>query len=925
MTEDIVPIAEDTNQQQNEVRSDSKDTFENLELIDTLSPVEQVDNEYSGPLSKEIISSILELDIPDNYFTREIPTSASFVIEEGDMKKLLSNRSVRSFKRDTWESLFFRKVKESNPYSSFQVTTSRLSQAMQRRRKPGSPFFSANAHCTFSDCNIKLHLEMQDTKVVNVTYSGRLKHDINEIRQRPIKGADRDSLKQHFKGGIKPLSYFLDQLQQLSPESLVSGNRDGLGKNSQVYAQIAAESRQGGRMDKNVLLSLQELKEEMKRKQEGGFIQKICASPCYILYWSNYGVELYNERAKKDALFWDATGSVVRRQEDGKQFLYYELAIRNPIKGKMGIPLTAMLTTDQTLATVLDWLRSFRQAEKQRFGHSSSKIVKFPKLIINDQAMVFILAALKEFNGESLDNFLCRAWNIISGTAEIIDTTKTIVHLCASHFMHTAKLHLKKKDISGHKLKMFLYIIGLLMNCDNILDAQELLFDVYVTLGSETINIENQKFYDRLLRKINAFNSSADNKVLEVLENNAENNPDVNPNRYTEEEFQLLGSTSPFKDWNIEIMSNAQKLLCNISEHSTFGSYVNPLYSTTFSEYLKKKLMPLFPLWGSILLGDLSRYNEQYPQQMKTENENMFNSLENIGKTYSTIENRFRILKHIYLGGRTQHRLDEFSERLKTSTIGIQKLVAHDCLKFKSFIKKPFRRQVQTSKKKQAIHTYRKKSPKKQILVEEQWNKRKNQPENLKDKHGKYQQAPSEEIKLKQTPFKKDNNDTMPFSDSSSFGETNKIRGKKPHKEMNNETCQPFCGLSNYGSSCWLNSVLQALVHSQMSCSVLESPDMCIDLTGKSTSNSEIAIQDIVKVWRYMKNSANFGTNVQDSILKSAFRSVVAAIPTFSHTEQQDAHEFNSHVIADMANILIDNSLEYHHTEECNVCKKKRI
>ena len=274
MTEDIVPIAEDTNQQQNEVRSDSKDTFENLELIDTLSPVEQVDNEYSGPLSKEIISSILELDIPDNYFTREIPTSASFVIEEGDMKKLLSNRSVRSFKRDTWESLFFRKVKESNPYCSFQVTTSRLSQAMQRRRKPGSPFFSANAHCTFSDCNIKLHLEMQDTKVVNVTYSGRLKHDINEIRQRPIKGADRDSLKQHFKGGIKPLSYFLDQLQQLSPESLVSGNRDGLGKNSQVYAQIAAESRQGGRMDENVLLSLQELKEEMKRKQEGGLFKK---------------------------------------------------------------------------------------------------------------------------------------------------------------------------------------------------------------------------------------------------------------------------------------------------------------------------------------------------------------------------------------------------------------------------------------------------------------------------------------------------------------------------------------------------------------------------------------------------------------------------------------------------------------------------
>ena len=332
-----------------------------------------------GPLSRETISSILETDIPDRYFTKVIPRIASFKINESDMKHLLSNRNGRSFRRDSWQSLFFQKVKETNPYCCFQVLRSRLSTAAKRKRKFGSPFFLVLAKCTFVDCTMTFKLEMHDNSTAKVTFTGDLKHDIKEIRHRPIKGEARDQLKNQFKGGIKPMAHYLEQLQKLPTEYLVSGNRDGLGKNSRVFAQIAAESRQAGRMDDSVFQSLQELKEEMKLKVNGGgFIQKICASPCYILYWSKFGIELYNERAKKDALYWDATGSVVRKQEDGKQFLYYELAIRNPIKGKMGIPLTAMLTSDQSLSTVLDWIRCFRQAEKQRYGHNNTKIVKFP-------------------------------------------------------------------------------------------------------------------------------------------------------------------------------------------------------------------------------------------------------------------------------------------------------------------------------------------------------------------------------------------------------------------------------------------------------------------------------------------------------------------------------------------------------------------
>ena len=58
--------------------------------------------------------------------------------------------------------------------------------------------------------------------------------------------------------------------------------------------------------------------------------------------------------------------------------------------------------------------------------------------------------------------------------------------------------------------------------------------------------------------------------------------------------------------------------------------------------YLCENDLPIFPFWSTILPGDLVRFNEDYAS----------------GKhliactTNSLIENRFRILKHMYLNDR---------------------------------------------------------------------------------------------------------------------------------------------------------------------------------------------------------------------------------------------------------------------------------
>lgn len=191
-----------------------------------------------------------------------------------------------------------------------------------------------------------------------------------------------------------------------------------------------------------------------KSKEDGfGFIQQLSIKPFTIQYWSEEGLRLYHSLAQKDVLFWDATGSVVRKGDDGKRFLYYELALRHPVKGKMGIPVSSMVTDDQSLPTIQNWIARFRHDEKKLFGHGN---VAQPKMIISNVFWVFIIAALKEFNTENLTEFLLRAWKIVQGNEPKERKDKTIVHLCTGHFMvkRFCSQHYKKK------MKFGLYIVS---------------------------------------------------------------------------------------------------------------------------------------------------------------------------------------------------------------------------------------------------------------------------------------------------------------------------------------------------------------------------------------------------------------------------------------------------------------------------------
>ena len=128
----------------------------------------------------------------------------------------------------------------------------------------------------------------------------------------------------------------------------------------------------------------------------------------------------------------------MKRTAQGKRYLYYELTCRHPVAGGPSIPITCLITTDQSLPLIQYWIDSFRQAEAQTFGHGN---IAKPVQINSDRSMVFLLAAMRTFNQNNYKQYVDQCFRIVSGTATKSDIQLTVVHVhaCATHFMRDCK------------------------------------------------------------------------------------------------------------------------------------------------------------------------------------------------------------------------------------------------------------------------------------------------------------------------------------------------------------------------------------------------------------------------------------------------------------------------------------------------------
>ena len=840
-----------------ECQTEDKNNFipETCRDADGFSCESDLDDDF--PISRETMEICLERPIPDKYFTAGLPSTAVFTICSShweSIKTMFSgneNKSARGLPRGTWQHFFTPGLKQSNPYCVLMFRRHRVStKILDTSVSSTVPLFYAEGYCKFTGCPVKFTIQVFDSENVNVEYSGNIKHVIHEEHARPISGEIRKELQKQLADGPKPYKVLLDRLHDVPSSIIVAGNCDNYGVSRSVLQKIGSEGRQLARKDQDAFSSLlliaKDIESRKKDKIIPGFVQIAMAKPLCIMYWSEVGLRIYHELARRDCLFWDATGSVVQKW-DGQDVLYYELVCRNPKENEPAIPVAAMLTVSRALNFVHFWLSSFRSHEQKLFGHSNQVQVR---QINSDRALVFIVAALKEFNNETYKNFLDRAWRIVTGNASKEDLRLTNPHACVCHVMNSCK----KICLAVYKsnFKYGMYCFSVLLHSNTLPEASQILRSMSFVLLSKTLSPELEYHIKILQTKIGNLPANQDTeKVIgSKFEIDNEEPKELDPNRYSEEDYLSQNPVSSFHKWSENIISEVKS---KIQNNMTNSEPKNKRFGQTFLEKLSKTLLPTFPLWSNVLIGDLGRHGETEPyalhkMSVKGISSEKFRTINTPATSNATVEERFRILKDIILGRRSTRRIDEFSAELEKHFSETERLV------MKTFLKSSARK-------------FRKASSKGSQQIREPWNKKLNtsnispipvkmfqtppkktakespgsatvkdlNPPSAPEERAKFPASLMTGVKNKKTILAQNEAADKQFSNdnqkstlsknvkvSHSTGHNSHEATKSVLSDVNRSlfTARDIVGLKNSMNNCWFNAMLQAFsrTHSIMYC-----------------------------------------------------------------------------------------------------------
>ena len=93
---------------------------------------------------------------------------------------------------------------------------------------------------------------MFNESLVQVEYSGNVRHQLFERHSRPIRKGERCLVKRDFACGLKPYKFYLDALINKSGSAIMASNFDGLGASNSVLRKISRESHQCDRLHKDM-------------------------------------------------------------------------------------------------------------------------------------------------------------------------------------------------------------------------------------------------------------------------------------------------------------------------------------------------------------------------------------------------------------------------------------------------------------------------------------------------------------------------------------------------------------------------------------------------------------------------------------------------------------------------------------------------
>ena len=409
-------------------------------------------------LQSSTLNALANAEMQEQTFTHELSSLEEFQLNRHTWQQLGGVNGSGKLGKN-WCHVFADGLKESNPYCSFAFKRHWVKRSM---KKASMYAFKAWAHCTSKGCPVQCILLIKSNQVqcdssdstiaVTVNYEGNVKHERYCRQARHISGAKRDTTTE-LASRYPPTYLRHHALAALPPDVFASGNRDGIGRSKHVLQKIASEGRNILRLDSDMIKSLQILrhtliKEDTYGQALKGYIQEISVVPFRVVCFTEGGVRLYHDLAKKFPIHCDATGTIVGSvqtsglcPEETTKLLYYAIVVQHPKKGEPPLAVAEMVSAEHSVLAVRQFIGRFRRAESLLFDYHPIT----PKFVVIDRSLVLLQAFLMEVNGERVIDFLARSFRIVQGKGTGRDLELMNPHACCSHVMKSARNDFKNK------------------------------------------------------------------------------------------------------------------------------------------------------------------------------------------------------------------------------------------------------------------------------------------------------------------------------------------------------------------------------------------------------------------------------------------------------------------------------------------------
>ena len=134
----------------------------------------------------------------------------------------------------------------------------------------------------------------------------------------------------------------------------------------------------------------------------------------WVILFTDAQIHAYSDICRRDIIYFDATGSVLKNSSEGKQYQIYNLVIRNPYEGGPALSVATFISSCHDSIINSHFINEFLKAVTKKCGPKNK-----PIMIMIDGSMAMWNSAVGAFCGENRIQYYERCWRVVTGKASL--------------------------------------------------------------------------------------------------------------------------------------------------------------------------------------------------------------------------------------------------------------------------------------------------------------------------------------------------------------------------------------------------------------------------------------------------------------------------------------------------------------------------